>query len=94
MPDVQHSRLDSPDGWPTTTETAFLGWHQGAACGAARRAGRVRARGPAVCQRDPALAGIPFFFWFQFALIPVSAVMTGTAFLVTSKHERDHRRQR
>lgn len=49
---------------------------------------------PLYARETPALAGIPFFFWFQFALIPVAAVMTGTAFLVTSKHERDHRRRR
>lgn len=49
---------------------------------------------PLYARETPALVGIPFFFWFQFALIPVAAVMTGTAFLVTSKHERDHRRRR
>ncbi len=43
---------------------------------------------PLYARETPALIGIPFFFWFQFVLIPVTAVMTSLAFLVTSRHER------
>jgi len=35
---------------------------------------------------DPELFGFPFFFWFQFALIPVSAVLTTAAYQLT-RHE-------
>ena len=31
-------------------------------------------------RETPALGGFPFFFWFQFALIPVTAVATYAAF--------------
>ncbi len=30
---------------------------------------------------EPSLYGIPFFYWFQFALILVAAVVTGLAYL-------------
>ena len=36
---------------------------------------------------DPELWGFPFFYWFQFALIPVAAVCTSIAYQLT-KHER------
>ena len=41
---------------------------------------------------DPELWGFPFFFWFQFLLIPVAAVLTTCAYLVTKGDERpaDH----
>ncbi len=29
---------------------------------------------------EPALFGIPFFYWFQFVLIVVAAVVTGLAY--------------
>ena len=35
---------------------------------------------------DPELFGFPFFFWFQFALIPVAAILTTAAYQLT-KHE-------
>ena len=35
---------------------------------------------------DPELFGFPFFFWFQFALIPVAAVLTTAAYQLT-RHE-------
>lgn len=31
-------------------------------------------------REGPALAGLPFFFWFQFLLIPVTAVLTYVAY--------------
>jgi hypothetical protein len=36
---------------------------------------------------DPELWGFPFFYWFQFALIPVAAICTSVAYQLT-KHER------
>jgi hypothetical protein len=32
---------------------------------------------------DPELFGFPFYYWFQFLLIPVAATLTTTAFLLT-----------
>jgi hypothetical protein len=32
---------------------------------------------------DPELFGFPFYFWFQFALIPLAAVLTSAAFQLT-----------
>ena len=34
-------------------------------------------------RNDPELFGFPFFFWFQFALIPVAAVLTTVAYQLT-----------
>jgi hypothetical protein len=41
---------------------------------------------------DPKLWGFPFFFWFQFLLIPVAAVLTTCAYLLTTGDDRpaDH----
>ena len=41
---------------------------------------------PLYDQLDPTLFGFPFFFWFQFALIPVAAVLTTAAYQLT-RHE-------
>ena len=41
---------------------------------------------------EPRLAGIPFFFWYQFALIPVSAVLTFVAYRLVRAAERDRHR--
>jgi len=35
---------------------------------------------PLYDQADPTLFGFPFFFWFQFLLIPIVSVLTYTAF--------------
>ena len=43
---------------------------------------------------EPRLAGIPFFFWYQFALIPVSAVLTFVAYRLVRAAERDRDRSR
>ncbi|WP_028653733.1 DUF3311 domain-containing protein [Nocardioides halotolerans] len=32
---------------------------------------------------DPELWGFPFYYWFQFLLIPVAAVLTTSAYLLT-----------
>lgn len=37
---------------------------------------------------DPELWGFPFFFWFQFALIPVAAVLTTAAYRLSKGGER------
>ena len=37
---------------------------------------------------DPELWGFPFFFWFQFLLIPVAALLTTCAYLLTRGDER------
>ena len=34
---------------------------------------------------DPKLFGFPFFFWFQFLLIPVAAMLTTTAYQLTRR---------
>ena len=36
--------------------------------------------------RDPALFGIPFFYWYQLAWVPVSALLTWLAYR-TYSHE-------
>jgi hypothetical protein len=37
---------------------------------------------------DPELWGFPFFFWFQFLLIPIAAALTTCAYFVTKGDER------
>ena len=32
---------------------------------------------------DPELFGFPFYYWFQFALIPLAAILTTAAFRLT-----------
>jgi len=32
---------------------------------------------------DPELWGFPFYYWFQFALIPVAAILTTVAYRLT-----------
>jgi hypothetical protein len=36
-------------------------------------------------QLDPTLGGFPFFYWFQFLLIPIVSVLTYTAFKISEK---------
>ncbi len=40
---------------------------------------------PLYDQADPTLFGFPFYYWFQFALIIGAAVLTLTAFVVSTK---------
>jgi hypothetical protein len=35
---------------------------------------------------EPTFIGIPFFYWFQLALVPVSAVVTSVVYLVTERN--------
>ena len=42
---------------------------------------------------DPTLFGFPFFYWFQFALIPVVSILTYIAFKVSQRAtfaDREH----
>lgn len=41
---------------------------------------------------DPELWGFPFYYWFQFLLIPVAAALTVSAYLLTRKDERGDER--
>jgi uncharacterized membrane protein len=50
---------------------------------------------PIYDRTDPTLFGFPFYFWFQFALIPMAAVLTVSAYYVAKnaeRHDRDRRR--
>jgi hypothetical protein len=52
---------------------------------------------PLYDQTDPTLFGFPFFYWFQFALVLGAAVLTGLAYLLSTKADalaREERRQR
>ena len=42
-------------------------------------------------KEDPTLWSFPFYFWFQFALIVVSTILTSLAFLVASRADRRDR---
>jgi ABC-type transport system involved in cytochrome c biogenesis permease component len=45
-------------------------------------------------KETPKLAGVPFYFWWQFALIIVSAVCTVIAYVVVMRVERQRRERR
>ena len=36
----------------------------------------------------PAFIGIPFFYWYQMAWVPVAAALTSTAYLLVRREER------
>lgn len=40
---------------------------------------------------DPTLWGIPFFFWYQFALVFVSVILTSASYRLVMGHERQRR---
>jgi ABC-type transport system involved in cytochrome c biogenesis permease component len=42
-------------------------------------------------KETPSFAGVPFYFWWQFALILVSAVCTLIAYVVVMRLERQRR---
>ncbi|MDO9377836.1 MAG: DUF3311 domain-containing protein [Nocardioidaceae bacterium] len=42
-------------------------------------------------RRGPEVAGIPFFFWYQFVLVLVSVVGTSIAFAMIRVNERQRR---
>ena len=43
---------------------------------------------------EPTLAGFPFYFWFQLALIPLAAVLTFAAFRLSKVADRRDREAR
>lgn len=49
---------------------------------------------PVYDREDPALLGFPFFFWFQFAMIVMAAVLTVAAYYVAKSAERTDREAR
>lgn len=49
---------------------------------------------PIYDRTDPTLFGFPFYFWFQFALIPVAAALTVTAFVLSQRADRINRTRR
>jgi hypothetical protein len=40
---------------------------------------------PLYATRDPELAGIPFFYWYQFAWVLVAVALTGLVYLATRR---------
>ncbi len=43
---------------------------------------------PLYDRTDPTLFGFPFFFWFQFALILMSGVLTAIAYALSQRGQR------
>ncbi|WP_229375895.1 DUF3311 domain-containing protein [Streptomyces spirodelae] len=41
---------------------------------------------------DPALMGIPFFYWYQMLWVPISAVLTMIAYQLWRRDQRARRR--
>ena len=39
----------------------------------------------------PRLAGMPFFYWYQLLWVPVSAILTGSAYWLVTKEDRRRR---
>ena len=46
---------------------------------------------PLYLRTDPTLWGFPFFYWFQFLLIPCAAAVTIIAYLLSRTAERQDR---
>jgi hypothetical protein len=46
---------------------------------------------PLYDQEDPTLWGFPFYYWFQFLLIPIVSAMTFTAFKLSLRATRQDR---
>jgi len=46
---------------------------------------------PLYLRTDPTLWGFPFFYWFQFLLIPCAATLTIVAYLLSRTAERRDR---
>ena len=43
---------------------------------------------PLYAHAEPSVAGIPFFYWYQFVRIVLSSVVIGTVYLVTREDTR------
>ncbi len=39
---------------------------------------------------DPTLFGVPFFYWYQFAWVPASALITGVVYLTTVERRSEN----
>jgi hypothetical protein len=37
---------------------------------------------------EPALIGIPFFYWYQMAWVVIAATLTGIVYLLDKRHRR------
>ncbi|MDQ0755674.1 DUF3311 domain-containing protein [Arthrobacter sp. B3I4] len=46
---------------------------------------------PAYSFDEPRLAGIPFFYWYQMAWIPVTAALVGISYWLVTKEDRRRR---
>ena len=46
---------------------------------------------PIYAREDPELWGFPFYYWFQFAIIPVAAAFTTAAYVVAKAATRRDR---
>ncbi|MFJ5232693.1 DUF3311 domain-containing protein [Kitasatospora sp. NPDC088391] len=46
---------------------------------------------PSYGKTDPALGGMPFFYWYQLLWVPVSALFTGAAYLLIRRDEAARR---
>ena len=44
---------------------------------------------PVYNRAEPLLYGIPFFYWYQFAWIPLAAALTALVHVVTDRPETD-----
>jgi hypothetical protein len=42
---------------------------------------------PLYAKQDPELFGFPFFYWYQFAWVIVTALLTGLVYLATRSRE-------
>lgn len=49
---------------------------------------------PLFDEAEPTLFGFPFYYWFQFALIPMAAVLTTIAFRISILADRRDREER
>ncbi|MGW4804418.1 DUF3311 domain-containing protein [Kitasatospora sp. NPDC004272] len=46
---------------------------------------------PSYNRLSPGLGGMPFFYWYQLLWVPVSALFTGTAYLLVRRDEAARR---
>ncbi|MGI9148968.1 MAG: DUF3311 domain-containing protein [Chloroflexota bacterium] len=42
---------------------------------------------PFYASADPAIAGIPYFYWYQFLWVPISAILTAVVYFATREPE-------
>ncbi|MGP3951218.1 DUF3311 domain-containing protein [Streptomyces sp. 7N604] len=49
---------------------------------------------PSYARTTPALGGVPFFYWYQLALLPLGAALTGVAYLLLRRAENKSGRGR